>query len=171
MTSILVICTGNAARSVMAGAALTDREPALAITTAGTFSVDGQPISWRTRDALRRVGLEARNHRSKQIVAEHVESSDLILAMAPEHVHWVRREFPEARARTATLKRLARDLTPHGPLSERLSSLDLGAVTIEPWEEIIDPGGGEVEDFISCAVEIVELIDQVIDRLRPVTPR
>jgi len=171
VTSILVICTGNAARSVMAGAALTDREPALAITTAGTFSVDGQPISWRTRDALRRVGLEARNHRSKQIVAEHVESSDLILAMAPEHVHWVRREFPEARARTATLKRLARDLTPHGPLSERLSSLDLGAVTIEPWEEIIDPGGGEVEDFISCAVEIVELIDQVIDRLRPVTPR
>ncbi|MFM8649152.1 MAG: hypothetical protein ACKODY_05215 [Actinomycetota bacterium] len=171
MTSILVICTGNAARSVMAGAALIDREPTLSITTAGTFSVDGQPISWRTRDALRRVGLEARSHRSKQIVAEHVESADLILAMAPEHVNWVRREFPTARARTATLKRLARDLAPHGPLPERLAALDLGAVTIEPWEEIIDPGGGEVEDFISCAVEVVDLIDQVVDRLRPVTPR
>ncbi len=171
MNSILVICTGNAARSVMAGAALTDREPALSITTAGTFSVDGQPISWRTREALRRVGLEARNHRSKQIVAEHVESADLILAMAPEHVQWVRREFPAARTRTATLKRLARDLASHGPLPQRLVDLDLGRVEIEPWEEIVDPGGGEVEDFISCAIEVVELIDQVIDRLRPLTPR
>jgi protein-tyrosine-phosphatase len=171
VTSILVICTGNAARSVMAGAALTHREPSLSITTAGTFSVDGQPISWRTRDALRHVGLEAKNHRSKQIVSEHIESADLILAMAPEHVNWVRREFPAARARTVTLKRLARDLAPDGPLAHRLAALELGSVEIEPWEEIIDPGGGEVEDFISCAVEVVELIDQVIDRLRPVTPR
>lgn len=167
MTTILVICTGNAARSVMAGAALLDREPTLSIITAGTFSVDGQPISWRTREAMRRVELEARHHRSKQITAEHVEAADLILAMAPEHVNWIRREFPTARARTATLKRLARDLALDGPLSARLVALDLGGVTIEDWEEIVDPGGGEVEDFISCAVEVVELVDEVIDRLRP----
>ena len=167
MTTILVICTGNAARSVMAGAALLDREPTLSIITAGTFSVDGQPISWRTREAMRRVELEARHHRSKQITAEHVEAADLILAMAPEHVNWIRREFPTARGRTATLKRLARDLGDEGSLSARLVALDLGGVTIEDWEEIVDPGGGEVEDFISCAVEVVELVDEVIDRLRP----
>jgi len=170
VSTILVICTGNAARSVMAGAALLDREPNLSIITAGTFSVDGQPISWRTREALRRVELEARHHRSKQITAEHVEAADLILAMAPEHVNWIRREFPTARNRTATLKRLARDLSADGPLVERLLALDLGGVTIEDWEEIVDPGGGEVEDFISCAVEVVELVDEVIDRLRP-SPR
>ena len=171
MTSILVICTGNAARSVMAGAALVDRDPTLSIITAGTFSVDGQPISWRTREALHRVGLEARHHRSKQIVAEHVDAADLVLAMAPEHVQWMRREFPDARDRTVTLKRLARDLAHHGTLAERLAGLELGTVAIEPWEEIVDPGGGEVEDFISCAVEVVELIDQVVDRLRSITPR
>jgi hypothetical protein len=91
--------------------------------------------------------------------------------MAPEHVQWMRREFPDARDRTVTLKRLARDLTHGGTLAERLASLELGTVAIEPWEEIVDPGGGEVEDFISCAVEVVELIDQVVDRLRSITPR
>lgn len=165
VTSILVICTGNAARSVMAGAALIDRLPHLSVATAGTFSVDGQPISWRTREALKRVGLEARNHRSKQIMAEHVDAADLILAMAPEHVHWIRREFPRAASRTATLKRLVRDLAPHGPLPERLAALDLGGASIEPWEEIVDPGGGEVDDFVNCAIEVVALVDEFVPRL------
>lgn len=70
----------------MAGAALIDREPRLEVVTAGTFSVDGQPISWRTREALTRVGLEARHHRSKQITRDHVEGADLVIGLAPEHV-------------------------------------------------------------------------------------
>ena len=69
----------------MAGAALAAREPALHIVTAGTFSVDGQPISWRTREALQRVDLSARHHRSQQITPEHIDAADLVLAMAPEH--------------------------------------------------------------------------------------
>lgn len=165
MSSILVICTGNAARSVMAGAALVDRLPHLSVTTAGTFSVDGQPISWRTREALKRVGLEARTHRSKQIVAEHVDAAELILAMAPEHVHWIRREFPHAASRTATLKRLVRDLGTEGTLTERLDRLDLAGVAIDPWEEIVDPGGGEVDDFVNCAIEVVALVDEFVPRL------
>lgn len=163
--SILVICTGNAARSVMAGAVLEDRRPHLDVETAGTFTVDGQPISWRTREALRRIGLAAPHHRSKQIAVEHVDRADLIIALAPEHVEWMRRTHPVAAGRTATLKRLARHLGTDGPLSERLTAMALAEVDLQPWEEVVDPGGKEVEDFITCAIEVAELVDGLLDRL------
>lgn len=149
----------------MAGALLNDRRPDLVVETAGTFTVDGQPISWRTRAALGHIGLATPHHRSKQVEAGHVERSRLIIALAPEHVEWVRRTHPVAAPRTVTLKRLVRDLGRVGPLEERLAALDPARVALEPWEEVIDPGGGEVEDFISCAVEVAQLIDELITRL------
>lgn len=163
--NLLVICTGNAARSVMAGAFLQAHRPKLDIVTAGTLTVDGQPISWRTREALSRVGLSAPHHRSKQIERHHVDAAQLVVALAPEHVEWIRREHPHAAWRTATLKRLARDLPHEGPLETRLRSLGLDDTSLESWEEVVDPGGGEVEDFISCAFEIVSVLESFLERL------
>lgn len=164
-SSLLVICTGNAARSVMAGAFLHAHRPDLSVMTAGTLTVDGQPISWRTREALSRVGLSAPHHRSTQIEQHHIDASSLVIAMAPEHVEWIRREYPEAAWRTATLKRLERHLPAEGSLADRLASLALDSVDLESWEEVVDPGGGEVEDFISCAFEVVDLLSRLVDRL------
>ena len=149
----------------MVGAILNDRRPELDVETAGTFSVDGQPISWRTREALSRIGLAAPHHRSKQIAPHHVERADVVIALAPEHVEWMRRTHPDAAARTATLKRLARHLGTDGPLPDRLSSLALADVGLEDWEEVVDPGGGEVDDFVRCAFEVVDLVDELVHRL------
>ncbi|MDA2965900.1 MAG: hypothetical protein O3B91_00075 [Actinomycetota bacterium] len=165
MTSLLVICTGNAARSVMAGAIINDRRPDLDVVTAGTLTVDGQPISFRTREALKQIGLQAQGHRSKQIEQHHVDAADLIIALAPEHVEWIRRNFPHVAHRTSTLKRLSRHLEHDGPFVERVTALNLAAIELEPWEEVVDPGGGEVEDFIQCAFEVVQLMDDVMPRL------
>lgn len=162
--NLLVICTGNAARSVMAGAFIRSRRPDLDVVTAGTLTVNGQPISWRTREALSRVDLSAPHHRSQQIERHHVEAADLVIALAPEHVEWIRREHPDAAWRTATLKRLARDYPSTGAMTERLRNLQLDSISLESWEEVVDPGGGEVEDFITCAFEVVEVLDQLIER-------
>ena len=88
------------------------------------------------------------------------------LRLAPEHVHWVRRTHPEAAPRTATLRRLARDLPDHdAPLEDRVASLDLAAVELGDWEEVIDPGGGDAEQFAACAAEVVELVALLTPRL------
>ena len=43
-----------------------------------------------------------------------LDSADLVVALAREHVMWMRRVHPKAAPRTATLKRLARDLPDDG---------------------------------------------------------
>jgi protein-tyrosine-phosphatase len=138
------------------------------VVTAGTFVVEGQPMSWRTRDALASVGVEALPaHRSHQLTEADVAEADLIIAMAGEHVAYVRRRHPEAAGRTATIKRLVRDLT-DGPesLGERVVALGLGAIEPEPWEDVEDPAGGEVEVYVSCAKELAQLCAELSPRLR-----
>jgi protein-tyrosine-phosphatase len=167
---VLFLCTGNAARSVMAGAALRHRRPELHVETAGTLSVDGQPFSWRTRTALEEVGLawpaHWPRHASRQVRRSHLHRAELIVGLAPEHVTWVRREHAEVAARTATLIRLTKELAPPAaPLAERVAALDLASVTLEDWEEVVDPGGGEVDVFIACAREIVVLVDRLAELL------
>jgi protein-tyrosine-phosphatase len=146
----------------MAGAALRDRLPHVEVETAGTLTVDGQPMSWRTRDALTSVGLAIPTHRSRQASPKDLDRADLIIGLAPEHVQWVRRNHPPAAAKTATLKRLCRDLpSAAGELPGRVAGLGLAAIDLEEWEEVVDPGGGEVDVFKACAREVVELVDEL----------
>jgi len=167
MAHVLFLCTGNAARSVIAGAALRARLPDLEIETAGTLAIDGQPMSWRTRAALEHVGLEAPAHRSRQATALDVERAQLVIGLAPEHVLWTRRECPTAAGRTATLKRLSRDLPDAAgvTLAERVTALGLADVALEPWEDVDDPGGGDAPQFVACAEEVVELEDRLATTL------
>ena len=167
MPHVLFLCTGNAARSVIAGAALRARLPDLEIETAGTLAIDGQPMSWRTRAALEHVGLEAPAHRSRQATALDVERAQLVIGLAPEHVLWTRRECPTAAGRTATLKRLSRDLPDVAgtTLAERLAALGLADVALEPWEDVDDPGGGDAPQFVACAEEVVELVERLVTAL------
>lgn len=163
---IVFLCTGNAARSVMGGAALAAHLPDWHVSTAGTLVVEGQPMSWRTRAALDAVGLAAVQHRSRQATAADLGNAALVVALAPEHVRWVRRTYPNAASRTATLRRLARDLPDHdGPLGERIASLALADVELGDWEEVSDPGGGDADVFAACAVEVVELVAALAPRL------
>jgi protein-tyrosine phosphatase len=162
---VVFLCTGNAARSVMAGAMMAGRAEGVRITTAGTHVIEGQPMSWRTRDAMVEVGVEPVNHRSKQL-RPHDLAADLIVGMAREHVQYVRRLHPEAAARTGTLRRVARDL-PHEPgtLAERVAHLGLDHVELQQWEDVDDPAGGDLDVFIGCARDLLDLVGHLAPRL------
>ncbi len=169
--TILCLCTGNAARSPMAQVLLADALSGANVRSAGTHVVEGQPVSWRTRLGLQviRPDLTTRLnfHRSHQVNRHDVEASDLVLCMAGEHVGYVRREFPQVAAKTATIRRLARDLEAGHLVSlpDRLAELRLGQIGIEGWEDVDDPAGGDVEDFARCAQTLDGLVGQLAARL------
>jgi protein-tyrosine-phosphatase/SAM-dependent methyltransferase len=165
--NILVLCTGNATRSVIAGAVLKAHLPHVEVATGGTMSIDGLPMSWRTKAGFEAVGVRPPSHRSRQVLPADLDQATLIVGLAPEHVNWVRRTHPSAAPRAATLKRLVHDLAADDrPLAERVAELGLATIELQPWEEVVDPGGGEVEAFIACAQEVVPLVADLAVRLR-----
>ncbi len=78
----------------------------------------------------------------------------------------MRRHHPEAAPITATLPRLLRELDPgDAPLGQRLAAMDLAQVTVEDWEEVVDPAGGDQDVFDACATDISEFVDALLPRL------
>jgi protein-tyrosine phosphatase len=161
--SLLFVCTGNATRSVLAGALASAARPDWTVETAGTFVVEGQPMSWRTRRGFEEIGLAVPWHRSRQMTDDLLAGADVVVALACEHVHYVRRNHPAAAPRTATLKRLLRDLAPGpAPLPERIARLNLADAALDSAaEDVVDPGGGEVEEFTACARDLNTLMKQL----------
>ena len=164
---VVSLCTGNAARSVMAGVLLAEHVPGLSVTTSGTHVIEGLPMSWRTADAIRSLGLDVPAHRSRQAAPAELEQADLVIAAARDHVRWMRRVHPRAAPRSATLKRLARDLAPADgrPFATRVAALGLEAVELEEWEDVIDPAGGDIDVFVETAAEIAEHVHLLAPKL------
>ncbi|MGH9093346.1 MAG: hypothetical protein ACRDZR_18490 [Acidimicrobiales bacterium] len=171
---VLVLCTGNAARSVMAGFMLAHLAEGLGVplrvATAGTHAVEGQPMSARTRAAL--LGLEALGelpvggHRSRQLDQAGLDRADLVVAMEADHVRYVRRRHPQAADRTATVRRLCRDLAPPPPsLRRRLAALDLAGVGLGQDEDVPDPAGGDDATYAACAAELWGLCQALVTRI------
>lgn len=176
MTDLLVLCTGNASRSVMAGFMLEhlkgerDVEQELQIVTAGTHTIDGQPMGMRTRTALQTIpelaDVSFIRHRSRQVYEADVVRADLIVVMEADHVRFVRRTFPAAADRTATIKRLCLDLPPPPPaLGARLAALKLGEAELDDADDVIDPAGHDAEVYAATAAELWRLCQTLIGLL------
>lgn len=170
---VYMVCTGNAARSPIAAAMLRelDTDARIDVRSAGTLVLEGHPMGMRTRAAMARHNLVDHAHRSRQFRASDASAADLVVVMEPMHLIWVRRELPEAAPVTGSLRRLARDLpspqsVPGPPdLGARVRALRLAESAPEPWEEIVDPGGGDQDDFDRCGDELRLLVAQLHQRL------
>jgi len=175
MTDLLVLCTGNAARSVMAGFMLEhlrDGRPGepLHVVTAGTHTIDGQPMGVRTRAALSRIpqlaGTDYRRHRSRQVHGADLVHAEIVVVMEADHVRFVRRRFPDAAHKTATIRRLCAELPPSPPaLTDRVAALALAEVELSDDEDVMDPAGYEGDVYAACVDQLWVLCQMLIGLL------
>jgi protein-tyrosine phosphatase len=115
---ILVVCTGNIARSAMAEAMLRARLAGRALEVrvrsaglgGGGAGGGGRPGSPPTPvvDAMREYGLDLSAHASQPVTGALVADADLVLGMTREHVWGVLAHDPEATPRTFLMAELAR---------------------------------------------------------------
>jgi protein-tyrosine phosphatase len=162
---VLIVCTGNVARSVIAAALLAERRKDLWVESAGTHALEGLAVSPRTASALKGLGARLPVHRSRQLRSEDVEGADLVVVMERDHVAYIRRNFPGASFKTATLPWLASHLPAYSawplPLSQRIRQLKLDQVPLEAEGEVGDPAGMDMEGYESCAKELAGLIERL----------
>src|ERR1700691_752230 len=112
-------------------------------------------MSTRTRAAILSLGIDPGPHRSHQVTAADVSTADLVVAMATEHVAYLRRLHPFGAARTATICFLAANLTAGArPLRDRVGSLSLEDAELQTQRDVEDPAGGDEPEYLACAKEI-----------------
>jgi len=109
----------------------------IAVTSASTGMYDGAPASRKTVEVMRRRGIDLAGFRAKQVTPELIDWADLILAMDRRNKKAIVNMFPEAAAKTFTLKEYAAN---------------------DDNPDVEDPVGQPIEQYEKCANEIEEAL-------------
>jgi protein-tyrosine-phosphatase len=121
----------------------------------------------RTRTALSRLpemaGVDFHRHRSRQVYGVDLVQAELVVVMEADHVRFVRRQFPDAAAKTATIRHLCTNLAPAPPaLGERVAALHLDTVELDDNLDVLDPAGHEADVYAACVDELWGLCQTLI---------
>jgi len=177
MTDILVLCTANVCRSVMAQALLAQRLAAAganaSVRSAGMLGV-GEPPAPNVVSALAARRLDVSAHRSRRTSEDDLAAADLVLTMAREQLRYAVVTAPPVWPRAFTLKELVRRGQLAGPRPPGLPIPDWLALAHHgrdrsallgdcPADDVADPIGGPPEAYIATAVQLDLLIGQLVD--------
>ncbi|EMW6553872.1 MULTISPECIES: protein tyrosine phosphatase [Citrobacter] len=100
-TSILVLCTGNICRSVIAERLLCQfLPPTISVTSAGINAHYGHPAENMSAAVAFEHGVSLSGHIARNVTLEMLRDSGLILAMEPKHIAFVTSMAAEARGKT-----------------------------------------------------------------------
>lgn len=146
MPSVLFVCTANLCRSPMAMAILRSKvehsSEEWRIESAGTWAVEDVRTNSKTQQVMIESGLDIRDHLSQIVSAELLRSFNLILTMEPGHKEALQIEFPEVARRVYLLSEM------------------IGMTFM-----IIDPVGGEIDEYRVTAREIDRIISDGFDKI------
>ena len=165
MTEILLLCTANLCRSVMAQAMLATRLAARAVpasvASAGLLD-SGQRPPAEVISVMAARGIDVAGHRSRRVTADDLAAADLVLGLAREHVRHAAVLLPECWSRAFTLRELLRrglqaDVrAPGEALSHWLARAAVNRsrrdlLGSNPGDDVPDPHGGPLAGYQATA--------------------
>ena len=181
MIDMLVLCTANSCRSVLAeellAAQLTELGVTARVSSAG-LGPPGWPALPEVVELLSARGIDVTWHRSIQANADVLNAADLVLAMTREHLRFAAVTAPATWPRTFTLRELVRLGSRIGPRAARQSLaawLGLAHANRErrdllgdrETDDIADPIGGPPDAFAALATELQILIAHLTSLVWP----
>ena len=145
---LLVVCTGNSCRSVMAKGllkkVLAGRD--IQVASAGVSAIPGFRPTKETIEVMAKEGIDVSGHLSQRLTADMVHRADLILVMEHWHKEQILRLAPSAKSKVFLLKEYA-------------DQSDGSEV------EIPDPIAKPQEVYERCLQLIKECIEKVVAKL------
>jgi RpiB/LacA/LacB family sugar-phosphate isomerase len=146
MKNILFVCTGNVCRSPMAEglfARATRGRGEFRAFSAGLGAVDGQPPTPHAVAAMRELGIDISQQRSRLLTADLVREADYIFGMTHSHVDTITLLYPQTAEKTFLLREFDE--------------------TLEAFEkDISDPIGGAYEVYLNCRDQIEQGIASLL---------
>src|SRR5438445_11551295 len=154
MKTILFVCTGNVCRSPMAEGLFRHAARGrgdFCVLSAGVGAIEGQPPSAYAVQALKELGIDISQQRSRMLTADVVSQADYIFGMTHGHVDAINLLYPQAAEKTFLLREFDE--------------------TLDVFEkDISDPIGGSYEVYLDCRDQIeqgiaslLKFIDQTSD--------
>lgn len=150
MKSIIYICTGNICRSPMAHWYMQKKikdfgnQNDYLIDSCGTSAQSGQPATKNAIEAISEYDVDMKNHRAKYIDEVNLTNYDLIICLTESHKNIVLYMYPNIKDKIFTLKEYINKDT--------------------EYKDIDDPWGFDINVYRTCAEEIVENVDKLIEK-------
>ena len=148
-TTILFVCSGNTCRSPMAEAitrrVLAERlhvpeleleRKGISVISAGSYAMPGARATPQAVEALKDLGADLTQHRSRPLTVELIHQADLIFTMGRSHAAAVQALVPSATDKVATL---------------------------DPAGDIDDPIGGDAALYKTLAGQLQTLIEKRLE--------